>query len=330
MEASLYAVPQAFVKHEAERGTRAAKILLRFKRDIGKPIATILIINTVANTAGASVAGWAAGKVFGSQYLAIFSALFTLVILYFSEIIPKLVGVMYSKRVALAIALPLSFLVKITRPLVWVSELLSGRIKKREGTAGLSAQEFLSMAALGTEQGALDHLEGSVIANVVGLDQLLVRDVLTPRVVVFRQEEETPLASIAEELLNWSYSRVPLYRDENHDHLTGYVTQRDLYRELLRGPSDKRLRDFARPLKAVPELQRVDKLLLQMFEDKELIAAVVDEHGGLAGIITLEDVIEEIVGREIVDEYDTVSDLRSFAKLLGFARHRQNDKPLVK
>jgi len=117
-------------------------------------------------------------------------------------------------------------------------------------------------------------------------------------------------------LPTWNHSRVPLFKKREPDFLTGYVIQRDIYRELLAGNEGGKLVDLSRPLQAVPELMRVDKLLLKMFEEREHICAVVDEHGSLAGIITLEDIIEEVVGREIVDEYDAVSDLRTFAKIL--------------
>lgn len=324
MEAALYAVPYPFVKHRAELGGRSGKILLRFKNSMRSPIAAILILNTIANTAGASVAGWAVGEIFGSHYLAIFSVCFTLAVLYMSEILPKMVGVVYCKSVASFVAQPLQLLVTLVKPLIMVSDLLSGAIKDENNEPKLSAQEFLSMAALGTEEGALDHLEGSVIKNVVRLDQILVKQVLTPRVVVFRLEENTTIGAVENEICNWNFSRVPIYSESNPDFLSGYATQRDIYRELIKGNRKTTLREIARPLKTVPEVLRVDQLLQQMFEEREHICAVVDEHGGLAGIITLEDIVEELIGQEIIDEYDTVSDLRTFAKLKWFTRHRKS------
>ena len=190
----------------------------------------------------------------------------------------------------------------------------------------MSHQEILSMAAIGKEEGALDDLEGSVISNVISLDEELVKDLLTPRVVVFRLDKDTKLSEVAADIGEWNFSRVPLFSKKEPDHLTAYVNQRDIYRELLAGNVDETLEDLARPLKTVPELMRADKLLLTMFEEKEHICAVVDEHGGLAGIITLEDIIEEIVGIEIVDEYDSVSDLRTFAKLQKFIKQKRKKK----
>jgi len=323
MEAALYAVPYPYTKHLAESGSKRGKILMSLKNDVQKPIAAILILNTLANTGGAAIAGWAVAATFGETSLVIFSILFTLTVLYASEIIPKVLGVAYCKQISFFMARPLNFLIKILSPLIRASTIISGFIKSSEIQSRISQEEFLSMAALGTEEGALDHLEGSVIKNVIGLDELLVRDVLTPRVVVFRLEENTLLKDVKNSMLDWNHSRVPLYEEEDEDHLKSYVNQRDIYRELVKGNENIPLKDIARELETVPELMRVDKLLLQMFEQKEQICAVVDEHGGLAGIITMEDIIEEVVGREIVDEYDTVSDLRTFAKVVRFAKKRK-------
>lgn len=322
-EAALYAVPFAYVKHKAESGSRSGRLLMRFKKDVARPITGVLIFNTVANTAGAAIAGWAAAAALGPQWVLPFSVLFTLLVLYCAEIVPKLIGVIYCKQVALLAAWPLSVLVTIALPLIWITDKIAAKIKRGPQQPMLSPQEFLSLAALGTQEGALDHFEGSVITNVVGLDQMLVKEILTPRVVVFRQREDATLKEIEAVIANWNYTRVPLYPDSDPDFLSGYVTQRDIYRELLQGNYHKTLKEIARPLKTVPELMRADKLLMQMFEGREQICAVVDEHGGLAGIVTLEDMIEEVVGREIVDEYDTVSDLRRFAKILRFAKHKR-------
>jgi len=324
MEAALYAVPLPYVKNRKTEGFKTGELLLEFKENIGKPIAGILIVNTIANTAGASVAGWAASEAFGAEYLLLFSACFTLAILYMSEIIPKQMGVVYCKEVSSFIAYPLKLITVAVAPLIFVSEQMSRWIKS-DGPS-LSHQEILSVAEIGTEEGALDHFEGSVITNVIGLDELLVKDVLTPRIVVFRKQDTASLGEIKDELHEWNFTRVPLYSDEAPDNLDLYVTQRDIYRALMKEELSATLKEFARPLKTIPELMRVDQALLTMFEEHEHMFSVVDEHGGLAGIITLEDIIEEIIGREIVDEYDTVSDLRTFAKLLRLTRHRKKEK----
>lgn len=329
-EAALYAVPLAHVRHLSEAGSRSAKILLKQKKQMWRPISAILILNTLANTGGATLAGWAAAQIYHQRGTAIISIVLVFAILYFSEIIPKTIGVAYCRPIALFAARPVQLVSRVLAPLIALSRFLASRFGNSDSQPLVSQEEVLTMAAIGTEEGALDNLEGSVIANVIGLDRLLVRDILTPRVVVFRLEENTTIGSIQADLASWNFSRVPLYSEEDPDVLRSYVTQRDIYREALQGNTDIQLRELSRPLDTVPELVRADKLLLQMFEKKEHICAVVDEHGSLAGIITLEDIIEEIVGKEIVDEYDTVSDLRTFARIMRAIRIKRRRSSTAK
>lgn len=190
-------------------------------------------------------------------------------------------------------------------PLIYLSRFITARIEPDADGPTVSHQEVLSMAAIGAEEGALDHLEGSVISNVIDLDKVLVRDILTPRVMVFRVEETMTMDDVAKEIADWNFTRVPTFREDDPDRLTGYVRQRDIYRQLMQGNRSITLKDLARPIHTVPELMRADQLL-HMFEETEHICSVVDEHGALAGVITLEDITEEVVGREIVDEYDVV------------------------
>ena len=326
MEAALYAVPVAHVKHLADSGSRKGRILQKLKDDIGKPIAAILILNTISNTAGAAVAGAAVASLFGEQGILLFSIFFTLAILYFSEIIPKQIGVAYAKSVSAFVALPLSILIRVFYPMILLSQRISAFLNRNINEPTISQEEFVSMAAIGTEEGVLDHMEGSVIKNVIGLDRLIVNDILTPRVVVVRWEETTKLKEVEQELHDLRHTRIPLYNEQSPDHMTEYVNQRDLYREIIKGNVEKTLKELSRPLYTVPEFMRVDKLLFEMFEKGEHISAVVDEHGGFAGVVTLEDIIEEIVGKEIVDEYDLVSDLRYYAQILYSRRSRKKDQ----
>lgn len=323
MEAALYAVPLPHVRLLAEQELRSGKKLLEFKEDIGRPIAAILILNTISNTGGASIAGWAGAQVFSQSGVVGFSILFVLCILFFSEIFPKTIGVQYARPVSQFVALPLGALVRVMGPLIDLSQFLSRKFGGDSVQPAISEEEVRSMANLGLEEGVLEDLEGSIITNVLGLDQLFVKDVLTPRVVVFRVPEARTLGEVRRDIEEWNFTRVPLFAEENQDDLKTYVIQRDVLRELMKGNDEKTLGSLGRPLTTVPELMRVDKLLLQMFENREHLCAVVDEHGGLAGIITLEDIIEEIVGQEIVDEYDTVSDLRTFARLLRYVRNKK-------
>lgn len=323
MEAVLYSVPLAHVKHEADSGKKSAKILLELKSDVARPIAAILILNTIANTAGAAIAGAYAGKLWGEEGVLIFSICFTLMILYFSEIVPKQLGVRNAKVLSTLIPFPLLFLIKAFSPLIFISKLVSGLFSSKDFGPSVSQEEVLSIAALGAEEGVLDELEGSVIKNVVGLDSVLIKDILTPRVVVFRLEASRKIGEVEKEIENLSYSRIPLFLKDSPEQLSTYVTQRDILRELIRGNKEKFLSEIARPLTVVPETLRVDQLLLQMISAGEHFFAVVNEHGGFSGVVTMEDVIETMLGQEIVDEYDRVTDLRYYAKVV-FSKKKKN------
>lgn len=328
MEAALLAVPYAHVKHVAEQGSPMGKKLLEFKEDIRRPIAAILLLNTVSHTVGSAVGGAMVANLWHSdQAVLAFSVFFTLVILYGSEIPPKELGVVYCKQVSLWMTYPLSILIRIFYPFVILSEQIAKLFGgSAEEEPSLSVAEVLSVANIGSEEGVLDRLEGSVIHNIISLDRKLVKDILTPRVVVFRLEEESKVGELREDIFTWNYTRVPLYPEAEPDRVERYILQRDVFRALIRKQDDLSLKELARPLSTVSALMRADRLLLQMFEKREQICAVVDEHGGFAGIVTLEDVIEEIVGREIVDESDLVGDLRSHAKSI-FKRKTRSQKP---
>jgi CBS domain containing-hemolysin-like protein len=247
----------------------------------------------------------------------------TAAILFMGEITPKLIGVTYSKTIAPIVAFPVLLCVKLLAPLLWVSSGISSLVKADEPQQTMSHHEVKSMAEIGQEEGALDEFEGEVIQNVIGLDEIIVREILTPRVVVFRLREDLTVAEVEKELPDWSHSRVPIYPEDDPEHLSGYVLQRDVFREAVRGNKTTTLKQIARQLPVVPELMRADRLLLRMIDKREHICAVVDEHGSLAGIVTLEDTMEELVGKEIVDEYDAVADLRTFAGLLRVVRNRR-------
>ncbi len=315
MEAALLTVPYAHVKHVADQGSRAGKKLLEFKEDIRSPIAAILLLNTVSHTIGSAVGGALVAEMFHTDSAVLaFSVIFTLALLYLAEIPPKELGVVYCRTLSVWMTYPLAFFIKLFWPLIKLSEALARFVAGDDEEPSVSLAEVLSVAAIGSEEGVLDRLEGSVIKNIIGLDRKLVKDILTPRVVVFRLEENTLVADVEEDILTWNHTRIPLYPEDEPDRIERYVLQRDVFRALVRKQNEMPLKDLARPLTTISSLMRADQLLLQMFEKREHICAVVDEHGGFAGIVTLEDVIEEIVGREIVDESDLVSDLRSYAR----------------
>ena len=323
MESAFYAVPMTYVHEAAKSVSITGKLLFKFKEDMGKPIAAILILNTIANTLGASASGFAVGAIFGAKALLPFSIFYTLLILYFGEILPKLIGVTHSRFVARFFVIPLNLLIKILYPLIYTSLFISKRVKKNSKSEEISASEVLSIAEIGEKVGTIDNLEGAVIENIIELDKVLVKTIMTTRTVVVRFMEDLTLNEITPELDKLSFSRIPLYAQDEPDTLTCYVTQRDILKELIKGNKQKKLKEISRTIKTVPDLMKCDSLLLDMFNSKEHLYAVVDEYGGLTGIVTLEDVIEQIIGHEIIDEYDKVSDLRALARLLQFKKYKE-------
>jgi CBS domain containing-hemolysin-like protein len=324
MESSLLSVPYPYVKYLADSGSRRGRILMGFKEDLGVPLAAILILNTISNTMGAAVGGAYIAQ-YGEKKLIAFSIVFTVLVLIVSEIIPKQLGGVYAKNVSVLIAIPLKVMTKVLSPLIWVTRIFSSRIQSDSEEPLVSHHEVLSMAELGHEEGVIDVLEDSVIRNVIGLDRILVRDILTPRVVVFSLSDMTTIGELADTLFSFPHTRIPIFSKEEPDMTRGYVTQRDVARELLEGGTQKKLHEISRPLKTVPDMMRVDKLLLEMVETQTPICAVVNEHGGFAGVVTLEDILEEIIGKEIVDEFDKIRDLRTYAKKLHELRGRTEE-----
>ncbi|MDF1615259.1 hemolysin family protein [Desulfurivibrio dismutans] len=314
-EAVLYSVPLSRVELLAQKRPYVGNILKKLKQDIHRPITAILTLNTIANTAGAAVAGAAAAVVFGEQHLTLFFAAFTVSILLFSEIIPKTLGVSYSKLLAPWIALPLHWLVKIMAPAVWVIHLITRRLGSSQNEEVLvSAKEVAAFAAISQQTGAIDNQEASVITNILELRHQRVRDAMTPRTVTFILDAELTVGEAREFEKKWNFhSRVPVYTGEA-DNIVGIVLRKDV---LLAAAADNhlvKLKDLMQPVHFVPESARLTRILLDFFELRRHLFVVVDEYGGFTGVISLEDVIEEIVGREIIDESDQIKDMRELAK----------------
>ena len=310
-EAVLYAVPIGHIESLASGGRKAGRILRRMREDVDRPIAAILSLNTIANTAGAAVAGAAALKVFGDAWLAYFSAAFTLAILMFSEVIPKTAGVVYSRPLATVIAQPLAALVWLFRPLIWLCSLAT-RVISRGHQPDVSGEEIRGMARMGQQSGAIEADHAAAIENILTLPSKSVRDIMTPRTVMFALSAGTTVAELRKRTGTLDYSRVPVF-DKDADDIVGIVLRRDVLTGMAEGPGDVKLEALMRPVEFVAESVSLDRLLRIFMERRQHLLIVLTEFGGLAGLVSLEDVIEEILGQEIVDEFDKVADLRQLA-----------------
>ena len=314
IEAVLYSVSQSQVEVMAKSGKKSGFVLKELKKDIRQPITAILTLNTIANTMGAAVAGASAAVVFGEENLVWFSIFFTLAILLFSEILPKTAGVAYAKNLASWIAIPLNTLTKIMSPLIWLCQVVTHLIPKQAKEALVSIEEIQAVAMLGRKAGKIEPQQEKVIANILKLQDKTVREVMTPQTVVFTLNENLTIAEALKFKEQWNkHSRVPVY-DENHDDVVGLVLSRNVLLNFAEGMGEKKLSDLMQPVHFVPEAAPLNKIMIEFFEQQVHLFVVVDEYGSVTGVISLEDIIEEIVGREIIDESDTAGDLREYAR----------------
>ena len=314
IEAVLYSVPQSQVEVMASSGKKSGLILKKLKKNIQQPITAILTLNTIANTMGAAVAGASAAVVFGEENLVWFSVFFTLIILLFSEILPKTAGVAYARILATWIAIPLNGLVKIMSPLIWLCQAVTHLIPRQEKEALVSIEEIQAVAVLGRKSGEIEPQQEKVIANILKLQDKTVRQVMTPRTVVFSLSEHLTIGEALKQKEQWSrHSRVPVF-DKDQDDVVGVVLSRNVLLSLSEGNKKQKLSELMQPVHFVPEAAPLNRILIEFFEHRIHLFVVVDEYGGVTGVISLEDIIEEIVGREIIDESDKAGNLREYAR----------------
>ncbi|MCM0756746.1 hemolysin family protein [Desulfovibrio aminophilus] len=314
-EAAFYSFSWSRIEQLRKQGKRSGDILHALRSDVEKPIAAVLTLNTVANTAGASIAGAAWVRVYGPDSLVWFAAAFTALILLVGEIVPKTAGVAYSRTVMPALARPLLWLVQGLSPLVWVVGMF-GRLVKRGSKKGPEATEedIRALVSLTRRAGVLKAYEEMAIRNILSLDSKTVDQIMTPRTVVFSLPTSMTVAEARECRGSWPHSRIPVYEGEDTEDIVGVIFRRQVFEALADDRDDIRLADLMRPVDFVPENITLDKLLVKFLESRSHLFVVLDEYGGLAGVVTLEDVLEEILGSEIVDETDQVVDMRELAR----------------
>jgi magnesium and cobalt exporter, CNNM family len=313
-EASLYSVRLPYVRQLSESGSRAGKALARFKEQMDRPIAAILILNTVANTAGAAIAGAEASQLFGQRVLIAFSIAFTLGILFVSEIIPKILGVVYNRAVAHALAVPLSGVVALLHPLLVLVEAVSKWLRPKGPVIAFPEEEVWQMAMLSAEEGSILRLEAELVKNALALDQVTAKDIMTPRTVVQKLSSDLTVREASHEIQEWTFSRIPLYHPDDPEKWVGVVLSRDILNALAHDRFDQKLGTIARPIDFVHERTRGHVLLRDFLRIRRHLSAVVDEYGSVVGIVTLEDILESVLGQEIMDEVDVTADLQELAK----------------
>lgn len=315
-EAVLLSVTTAYVALLEKAGKRTGTILRELKRDINKPLAAILTLNTIAHTVGAAGAGAQAATVFGDVYLGVVSAILTLLILVFSEIIPKTIGAYYWKALAPATAYVVRFLVWVLYPFVWLSEKLTQGITEGPSLRGFNRSEFQAMAEISAQEGQLAPQELKVLKNLLAWQELRVDAVMTPRTVVFSAPQGITVAEFFDKHEDASFSRIPVYANDPDD-IVGFVLRDDLLLANAKDKTEDKLKIYRRDIPAVPEMISVFRAINEFIRQRAQIMLVVNEYGVVRGILTLEDLLETLLGLEIVDEGDKVVDMQNLARQLA-------------
>ena len=312
LEAVLLSTPMSFISMKEEEGNKTAKLLKKYKAEIDGPVAAILSLNTIAHTIGAAGVGAEAVDVFGEEYFGVISAILTILILVFSEIIPKTIGANSWRVLALPATKIIKGLMVITYPLVKLSEYITKIFDRGAEQATVSREEVSAMVNVGVEEGVFQVKEKKIIQNFIKLDSVLAEDIMTPNLVV----ESVPETMTMKEfyaLKELSHSRIPVYK-ENRDYITGYILRATVLERLAEDKFDIKLSQIMRPMLSFGEEESVSVIWEKMLESKEHISVITDEYGCMRGLVTMEDVIETMLGVEIVDEYDKTEDMQELAR----------------
>ncbi len=314
LEAVLLSTPMSFITMKENEGNKTAKKLKFFKQDIDRPISAILSLNTIAHTVGAAGVGAQSNDVFGSEWFAVTSAVLTLLILVLTEIIPKTIGARYWRQLAMPVTGVIQALVYITYPLVVLSQYITKAVSSGKQSLSVSREEVSAMVDVAAEEGVFEKKENKMIQNLLKLDEMKAREIMTPSSVVEMAEESMTLKEFYQHTDYSNYSRIPIYNEENDDFIKGFVLKQDILEKLSEDKFNMRLSEIARPILTFQETESLSKIWETLLEKKEHISVIIDEYGCFRGIVTMEDVIETMLGTEIVDEKDTVTDMQELAR----------------
>ncbi|MFA0963637.1 CNNM domain-containing protein [Roseivirga sp. BDSF3-8] len=324
-EAVLLSIPPSYVQIQQSQGNTTGDLLRQFKDDIDRPLSAILSLNTIAHTAGAIGVGSVAEQALGSGDMVIFGItlpvsaeglmgfVMTLAILILSEIIPKTIGATYWKNLAPFTVKSLNIITTLLFPLVWMSQFITKKLKKDTQGSIFSRADFTAMAELGAETGIFKPNESRILHNLLKFEKLTVHDIMTPRTVVLAARENLSINAFYEKFGDRPFSRYPVYF-ETRDNIDGFVLKDDVLKAIIKGDGDKQLKDIKRNILMVREDLKLHTFIDTLLAEREQVALVVDEFGGLEGLATVEDAVETLLGMEIVDESDTTEDMQQLAR----------------
>ena len=311
LEATLLSTPLSYITGLEEQGRNGAARLKRLKQNPDRPISAILCLNTIANTVGASIVGSLVYEVYGDALVGVFSTIFTFAILIFSEIIPKTIGTSYWRSLALPASVIINSMIFITFPLVWILERMQKLISSRSNQVSVSREDISAMVSVATEEEVIETEEKKMIQNLLKLDEVTAHEIMTPSVVV----EMVPGSMSIKEFYDSdnTHSRILVYDEDNDEYVVGYVLRSEVLEKMAEDNFNTPLNDIIRPILTFSEEDSVADIWEKLLEKKEHISAILDEYGSLRGIVTMDDVIETMLGQEIVDEKDEVVDMQEYA-----------------
>ncbi|MCQ2149734.1 MAG: CNNM domain-containing protein [Bacteroidales bacterium] len=312
LESTLLSTPLSYLITKEESGDRYAARLKRYKEDPSRPLAAILSFNTIANTIGAAGVGRQATILFGSEWFGLVSAITTILILLFSEILPKTIGTGSWRSLTGFCAVSIRMLIIVLYPIVVTVEFIQRLISSRSNDTKVSREEVGAMADVAEESGEIDEDENEIIQNIINIDDVTARDIMTPRVVSSIAPESMTIKRFYKDRRFLHHSRIPVYAD-NDEYITGYILRMEALQLMAEDKFDITLASIRRDIDSYPEDTPIDVVWDSMLSGKEQLAVVVDEYGSFRGIITMEDIIEAVLGDEIVDERDVVADMQQLA-----------------
>lgn len=322
-EAVLLSVTRPFIQNLVSKGDPLGKKLAELRSDIDRPLAAILTLNTIAHTVGATLAGTQASKLFNSWQMGVFSAVFTLIILIGSEIIPKTIGALYWKPLAGPTTTAIQWLITALKPFVWVSKAITSRMgTSAHGSGSFSREEFGAMAEIASQEGHMDEQESTMLRNLLLFREITVDSIMTPRPVIFMLPATCTVAEFVEEHANGPFSRIPIF-GENRDDVKGFILRVQVLHSYALGEKDKTLAEFTQTITSVRPASTVMALFVRMNGKRSHISLVVDDFGAVQGIVTLEDLVETLIGFEIVDETDKNVDMQAVARRLWEERAKR-------
>lgn len=329
LESVLMTTTYSYINLRMEEGYAPATLMKQYKDDTSRPLAAILSLNTIANTIGAAGVGMQATQVFGEVWFGVVSAVTTLLILIFAEIIPKTIGTTWWKSLMGFTARTTHTLIILLYPFVLLVELITRLFPGNEDDPTVSREEVLAMVNVGEEEGVVDEDENKIFSNLMRLDSIHAYDVMTPRVVAKIAPENMTLRAYYDSDEYDHFSRIPLYNPTSPEYITGYILRNDALEELTEDHFRKTLGGIKRSLPAFDQDMTLGVIFDSMLKQKSQIAQVIDEYGMFVGILTLEDVIETIFGFEIIDENDTVIDMQQYARERWEQRQKKYKKLAV-